>query len=72
VEINYFEIKGFGKMSKAAQEHFMKTYKKQTETMSQKEKLNWIPGRVKEYLDCIEVYFTSGEWLHYYADGTWG
>jgi len=72
MDIDYKKIKGFSKMSKHAQKLFVETYKKQTNSMDYKAKLKWLPVKVAEHKDCIKVYFTNSEWLHYYANGTWG
>ncbi|BEP28791.1 hypothetical protein [Helicovermis profundi] len=72
IEINFEELKGFNKLSKNAKKLFILIYKKQNSNFGIDEKSNWIPKKVKEYRSYLRVDFSNGEWLHYYANGTWG
>ena len=72
LEINFEEIKGYKKLSENAKKLFENTYKKHNAMLGMESKKRWIPKKVQENSKFLRVDFKNGEWLHYYANGTWG
>jgi len=69
--INLNTVVGFKKLSNPAKELFEVVNKKHRLSIGSESKEDWIPVKVKEKRNCLEVYFRNGEWLHYYADRSW-
>lgn len=70
-KIVYENIKGFSRMSEKAQDFFKMMYQKHMKSI-ERDQLDWVPVKVVERSNHIEVHFTNGEWLHYWANGTRG
>ncbi len=72
--IDFNKVKGFSKLSDHGKEIFRKVYIKHNATHGIEQKGKWIPVKVSPGVNsnCIKVEFCNNEWLHYYADGTWG
>ncbi|MCT4544601.1 MAG: hypothetical protein N4A63_13750 [Vallitalea sp.] len=71
-EIDFASIKGYNKLGPNAQKFFISIYKKHISILGVKEKSKWIPISVEIENTGLKVIFANGEWLHYYANGTWG
>lgn len=71
-KIVFTAIKGYTKLGPKAQEFFKSIYKKHISIIGENEKNKWIPTSVKLEKTGLKVTFSNGEWLHYYANGTWG
>jgi hypothetical protein len=71
-EIDFTSIKGYSKLGSNAQKFFESIYKKHISILGRQEKSKWIPISVKIEKTGLKVTFSNGEWLHYYANGTWG
>ncbi|MGV8149666.1 MAG: hypothetical protein ACLKAK_07160 [Alkaliphilus sp.] len=72
LEIDFNKVVGYKTLSFAAKQLFHKTYDKHSGIIGTAYKEKWKPVKVNEHKDFLWVYFKNGEWIHYYADGTWG
>lgn len=71
IEIDFEKVNGFNKLSEHAKDLFKSVYKKHNSVQGKDYKEGWIPKKIKEHRSYIEVHFRNGEWLHYFANGTW-
>lgn len=71
VEIDYNKVKGFDKLSVRAQVLFITLYKKHNAAQGLENKIQWIPKRVREHKNYLEVHFNNREWLHWLPNGEW-
>lgn len=65
-------IKGFNKLSKEQQEQLIRMNERHKAGVGNDYKEGWTPISVKGAGSTLKVTFKNGEWLHYYANGTWG
>ncbi len=72
IEIDFDKIKGYSSLSDRAKELFKSTYKVHNAGQGLDYKADWIPTKVTEHREYLKVIFSNGDWLHYYANGTWG
>lgn len=72
IAINFEEIQGYKKLSETAKELLENTYQQHNAGQGLEYKNDWVPVRVTEHKTHLKVYFKNGDWLHYYANGSWG
>lgn len=73
ITMDFYRVPGFERMSELAKEVFIDTYKMHIRQFGIANKAFWIPKKVIEKKDCIEVYFDdkatkNGRWLQYNRD----
>lgn len=71
IEIDFNNVKGFKKLSSAAQEVFQRVYKLHNSAQGIAYKEGWVPVSVQETKTHLKVVFRNGDWLHYLPNGTW-
>jgi len=71
IEIDFNKVEGYEKLSPAAKDLFQKVYKQHNAVHGLDYKKNWLPVRVKEHKQYLEVHFNNNEWLHYMPNGEW-
>lgn len=71
INIEFNNVKGFNALSDKAKEVFKNTYILHNSAQGNDYRENYIPVKVKEHKNFIEVHFVNGKWLHYLPDGTW-
>lgn len=70
--VDWNKVKGFSKLSEHGKEILKRIYKKHNAIHGIEHKSEWMPVEVVPGHNCLKVTFTNGEWLHYYANDTWG
>jgi len=71
IEIDFTKVKGYSRLSEHAKKFFQRVYVRHNAAQGMEYKNDWVPVRVKEHKEYLEVHFKCGEWLHYLPDGTW-
>ena len=71
VEIEFNKIKGFNKLPDRAKKLFITIYKKHNGAQGIDYKIKWIPKKVIEHKDHLEVHFNNKDWLHWVPNGEW-
>ncbi len=72
LEIDLQQVSGYSRLSECAKAMFEKIYIKHINACGIEAKLKYVPKRVTEHKDHLKVYMVSGDWFHYYPNGTWG
>lgn len=65
-------VKGFKKLTKEQQDLLIRINKNHKAGVGTDYKDGWTPTSVKPLGANLKVTFKNGDWLHYYANGTWG
>ena len=71
IKIDFNDVEGYDKLSDIAKKTFERVYKAHNSSQGNDYKERYIPVRVKEHKDHLEVHFKDGEWLHYTSSGEW-
>lgn len=66
------KIKGFSKLTKEQQSLLITVNARHKAGVGTDYKDGWTPIGVKPLGNNLKVTFKNGDWLHYYANGTWG
>ncbi|OLN21627.1 hypothetical protein BTO30_14200 [Domibacillus antri] len=69
-------IKGYEKLSDPQRKILLMVHRKHLSVMGSSEREKRSLGHIKKVKwnaqeQCVEVYYTDGEWWHYSAKGTW-
>lgn len=70
--IDIEQVKGYAGLTDGAKAHLKQIYQSHMQAVGTEARQGLIPIEVKEAREWVEIYFNNGEWLHYYANGTWG
>lgn len=66
------KAKGYSKLTDSAKKFFKMMYNRHMKACAEELKTKWVPVKVTEHKGHLKVYMKSGDWFHYYVDGTWG